>query len=66
MTKGEEEIEEEKETEETAEAKKGLWDNIRDKKKRMGKDYKPATSHNLYHLFQRPPNYLAPPSFEHH
>ena len=42
MTKGEEEIEEEKETEETAEAKKGLWDNIRDKKKRMGKDYKPA------------------------
>lgn len=23
-------------------AKKGLWDNIREKKKRMGKNYKPA------------------------
>lgn len=46
MTKGEEkpqeDIEEVEETEETVEAKTGLWDNIRKKKKRMGKDYKPA------------------------
>lgn len=27
---------------EKSEAKRGLWDNIRDKKKRMGKNYKPA------------------------
>ena len=27
---------------EESEAKRGLWDNIRDKKKRMGKKYKPA------------------------
>lgn len=34
-----------KETEEEVEesdSKRGLWDNIRDKKKRMGKNYKPA------------------------
>lgn len=45
VTKGEEaqeEAEEEIVDEETAEAKTGLWDNIRKKKKRMGKDYKPA------------------------
>ena len=30
------------EKKEESEAKRGLWDNIRDKKKRMGKNYKPA------------------------
>jgi len=29
-------------TEEESDAKKGLWENIRDKKKREGKNYKPA------------------------
>ena len=45
VTKGEEaeeEVEEEIVDEETSEAKNGLWDNIRKKKKRMGKKYKPA------------------------
>ena len=43
MTKGEEvENEVEEETEEVVEAKNGLWDNIRKKKKRMGKKYKAA------------------------
>jgi len=28
--------------EEDSEAKQGLWDNIRKKKKREGKDYRPA------------------------
>lgn len=43
MTKGEEaENEVEEETEEVIEAKNGLWDNIRKKKKRMGKKYKAA------------------------
>ena len=36
------EYEEIEEKEETAEAKTGLWENIRKKKKRMGKNYKPA------------------------
>jgi len=31
-----------KETKEESDAKKGLWENIRDKKKREGKNYKPA------------------------
>ena len=34
--------EEKDENKEKSEAKKGLWENIRDKKKRMGKNYKPA------------------------
>ena len=43
MTKGEEaESETEEEVEEVIEAKNGLWDNIRKKKKRMGKKYKAA------------------------
>ena len=43
MTKGEEiENEAEEEVEEVIEAKNGLWDNIRKKKKRMGKKYKAA------------------------
>jgi hypothetical protein len=42
VTKGEESTEEIEEAEETAEAKNGLWDNIRKKKKREGKNYKPA------------------------
>ena len=43
VTKGEEDSQEEiEEKEETAEAKTGLWENIRKKKKRMGKNYKPA------------------------
>jgi len=43
VTKGEEDSEQEvEETEETVEAKTGLWENIRKKKKRMGKNYKPA------------------------
>lgn len=43
MTKGEEiESETEEEAEEIVEAKNGLWDNIRKKKKRMGKKYKAA------------------------
>ena len=45
VTKGEEseeQVEEEIVDEETSEAKNGLWDNIRKKKKRMGKKYKPA------------------------
>jgi len=43
VTKGEEDAEQEvEETEETSEAKTGLWENIRKKKKRMGKNYKPA------------------------
>ena len=45
VTKGEEaeeEVEEEIVDEETSEAKNGLWDNIRKKKRRMGKNYKPA------------------------
>jgi hypothetical protein len=43
VTKGEESTEEPvEETEETTEAKTGLWENIRKKKKRMGKNYKPA------------------------
>jgi len=33
---------ESKETKEESDAKKGLWENIRDKKKREGKNYKPA------------------------
>lgn len=40
VTKGEEESEEEFLDE--SESKQGLWDNIRKKKKREGKDYKPA------------------------
>ncbi len=32
----------EKSTDEKSEAKQGLWDNIRKKKKRMGKNYRPA------------------------
>jgi hypothetical protein len=40
VTKGEEEIEDNSESEDETEA--GLWDNIRNKKKRMGKNYKPA------------------------
>jgi hypothetical protein len=31
-----------KDKKEESEAKRGLWDNIRDKKKRMGKNYRPA------------------------
>ena len=47
MTKGEESSFEEAEEEMVAfldesESKKGLWENIRDKKKREGKNYKPA------------------------
>lgn len=43
VTKGEEDSQKEiEEKEETAEAKTGLWENIRKKKKRMGKNYKPA------------------------
>jgi hypothetical protein len=43
MTKGTEEIEEEiVEFLDESDAKQGLWDNIRKKKKREGKDYKPA------------------------
>jgi hypothetical protein len=30
------------EKKEESDAKKGLWENIRDKKRRMGKNYKPA------------------------
>lgn len=33
---------EDKDSKEKSEAKRGLWDNIRDKKKRMGKNYRPA------------------------
>jgi hypothetical protein len=40
VTKGEEEVEDNSESEDETEA--GLWDNIRNKKKRMGKNYKPA------------------------
>lgn len=43
MTKGTAEIEEEiAEFLDESESKQGLWDNIRKKKKREGKDYKPA------------------------
>jgi hypothetical protein len=43
MTKAEDtEGLEEQILEEESEAKKGLWENIRDKKKRMGKKYKAA------------------------
>jgi hypothetical protein len=43
VTKGEEEAEDEMvEFLDESEAKKGLWENIRDKKKREGKNYKPA------------------------
>ena len=31
-----------KKSKEKSEAKKGLWENIRDKKRRMGKNYRPA------------------------
>ena len=40
VTKGEEEVEENIDSEDETEA--GLWENIRKKKKRMGKNYKPA------------------------
>ena len=33
---------EDKKSKEKSEAKKGLWENIRDKKRRMGKNYRPA------------------------
>lgn len=43
ITKGTEEIEEEiAEFLDESESKQGLWDNVRKKKKREGKDYKPA------------------------
>ena len=43
VTKGEEQAEEEfLEELDESDAKKGLWENIRDKKKREGKDYRPA------------------------
>lgn len=43
VTKGEESAEDEMvEFLDESEAKKGLWENIRDKKKREGKNYKPA------------------------
>jgi len=42
VTKGEESEAELLNELDESESKKGLWDNIRDKKKREGKDYKPA------------------------
>lgn len=44
MTKAEDSSSEDEELEglDESESKQGLWDNIRKKKKRMGKDYKPA------------------------
>jgi hypothetical protein len=43
VTKGEEETDEEiLEFLDESDAKKGLWENIRDKKKREGKNYRPA------------------------
>lgn len=46
VTKGEEELEEEMldllDESESKKSKPGLWENIRKKKKRMGKNYKPA------------------------